>query len=315
MRKYNGSIVIKFDTDATGNAGSGKNVTVYNTGTIVKVNLFEDDGTTPLSNPVTSDNDGNYSFNVADGIYDLVIDEGLPSEFKETKVQIFDNIGGVSNSNFTTVANIASGAFTNFGTVLQVTDRGNGYFIVTAGGAPDGLGVLDAGNGNTAVVDKEHRLLSSSWYGVSSGNIKTPTESAINNLDDGVGASTGGIVEIIDFGGALDGTIRIDSSAPFSVDSLKIVGKGMQTTLLVSDGFVGGGVEIGFPIYSHFADFGVKDCVGSGVAFDDVDGTQVGFSNVIERVLSVGNTLDGFLFERSYMSTVRNCESTSNGNT
>lgn len=101
MRKYSDSIVIKFDTSSTGNAGSGKPITVYDTGTLIKAFLFMDDQITPLGNPVFADDEGNYSFTVDDGTYDLVIDEGLLTETKITKVQIADIITVTPDNTFT----------------------------------------------------------------------------------------------------------------------------------------------------------------------------------------------------------------------
>ena len=100
MKKYHGDIVIQFDTLATGNAGSNKLVTVYLTGTTNKADLFEDDETTPLDNPVAAGGIGNYSFKVANGTYDLVIDKDLGSEFSLTKVQIFDAETVVNSGTF-----------------------------------------------------------------------------------------------------------------------------------------------------------------------------------------------------------------------
>tara|TARA_R110000823_G_C15952906_1_gene502449 strand:+ start:29994 stop:31997 length:2004 start_codon:yes stop_codon:yes gene_type:complete len=52
----------------------------------------------------------------------------------------------------TTVAEIASGIFNLAGTRLKLTDRADAIFKVVSGGSPDGYGVLDAGNGNTAEI-------------------------------------------------------------------------------------------------------------------------------------------------------------------
>lgn len=51
-----------------------------------------------------------------------------------------------------TVANVATGIYP-IGMSVNVIDRGFGRFTIVAGGTPDGLGILDAGNGNTAVYD------------------------------------------------------------------------------------------------------------------------------------------------------------------
>lgn len=50
-----------------------------------------------------------------------------------------------------TVAFVASGVF-GVGSAVRVSDRGGAKFVVVSGGTPDGLSILDAGNGNTAVL-------------------------------------------------------------------------------------------------------------------------------------------------------------------
>ncbi len=79
MATYNNSIVVKFDTKDNGNSGAGKLVTVFNEGTVIKADLF-DLNQQPLANPVTADESGNYTFDIADGVYDLHIDYGLPTK-------------------------------------------------------------------------------------------------------------------------------------------------------------------------------------------------------------------------------------------
>ena len=69
--------------------------------------------------------------------------------------------GNVSNANggsvqdfidaqYTTVAELATGKF-QVGQYVRVTDRAMGLFLLQSGGTIDGIGVLDAGNSNTAV--------------------------------------------------------------------------------------------------------------------------------------------------------------------
>lgn len=76
---YNNSIVVQFDTEANGNAGSLKPVTVFNAGTTNKASLTDLIGT-PIDNPVIADISGNYTFNAADGFYDIFIDYGLATQ-------------------------------------------------------------------------------------------------------------------------------------------------------------------------------------------------------------------------------------------
>jgi hypothetical protein len=79
MRTYSNSIVIKFDTVTNGNAGAGKFVSVFDVGTTDEVDLFNA-SLSPINNPVQADDDGNYTFTVDDGTYDLYIDYGLPTQ-------------------------------------------------------------------------------------------------------------------------------------------------------------------------------------------------------------------------------------------
>lgn len=79
MRTYNNSIVVQFDTVDSGNSGAGKLVTVFNTGTTNKAALF-DATAVSIDNPVQADEAGNYKFNINDGVYDIYIDYGLPTQ-------------------------------------------------------------------------------------------------------------------------------------------------------------------------------------------------------------------------------------------
>jgi glycerophosphoryl diester phosphodiesterase len=55
------------------------------------------------------------------------------------------------DAQYTTVAELATGKF-HVGQYVRLTDRAMGLFLVQSGGTPDGKGVLDAGNSNTAVL-------------------------------------------------------------------------------------------------------------------------------------------------------------------
>lgn len=118
MIRYNNSIVLKFDTIATGNSGAGLNVTVRVSDSPGKplAQLFSDDNNPPtsLSNPTTSDDQGNYFFYVAEGVYDIIVNEGLPSEVSILAENI--NEGGVAvaeQENQTLTASQTDVVFTN----------------------------------------------------------------------------------------------------------------------------------------------------------------------------------------------------------
>jgi hypothetical protein len=57
--------------DPVGVALPGRPLTVYATGTTALASLFEDDGSTVIPNPFNTDSLGNWSFNVAQGSYDI----------------------------------------------------------------------------------------------------------------------------------------------------------------------------------------------------------------------------------------------------
>lgn len=90
MRKYLNSVVNKFDTTQSGNAATGTTITVRNTGLGTKADIYSDTGMTSKTNPFTVDSNANYEFYVANGRYDIIQDEGLPTEITLTDVSIFD---------------------------------------------------------------------------------------------------------------------------------------------------------------------------------------------------------------------------------
>ncbi|MBD2862550.1 right-handed parallel beta-helix repeat-containing protein [Paenibacillus oceani] len=67
----------------------------------------------------------------------------------------------------TTIAEIGSGMFP-VGTILKVSDRGDTIFDVVAGGVPNGLEIVDAGSGKTAVA-RLSRAVSPKAVGASGG--------------------------------------------------------------------------------------------------------------------------------------------------
>ena len=92
MRIFNDSVVLQFDSKTTGNSGASIPVTVRDSETGVKAALFSDNLTTPTvtTNPVISGPKGNYSFYVADGTYDVIINEGVAGGYTLSNEQIYD---------------------------------------------------------------------------------------------------------------------------------------------------------------------------------------------------------------------------------
>lgn len=92
MKRYNRSIVLQFDSDSTGNGGAELPVTVRDSTTQIIAKVYSANDPI-LANEITdlkSDSLGNYTFYVQDGIYDIIINEGLTSQLTLKDEQIID---------------------------------------------------------------------------------------------------------------------------------------------------------------------------------------------------------------------------------
>jgi hypothetical protein len=155
MRTYADSVVNKFATDTTGNAGAGALITVYVAASTVKAPLFDVLGVA-ITNPLSADDEGNYAFKVADGIYDLVINEGALSETKIDRLQIAEIVGlNTDNGHYSDLAtaqaeNIAVGTVITTAGYFATNDGGAGQYVIVAGGTGpvDGGLYLNMLNGN-----------------------------------------------------------------------------------------------------------------------------------------------------------------------
>lgn len=77
----------------------------------------------------------------------------------------------------TTVAEIESGVFTDIPSYFSLSDRGGAKFDLVIGGAADGYGVINAGNGNTAVYSNETENVNPKAFGVVyDGNFRNPVD-------------------------------------------------------------------------------------------------------------------------------------------
>ena len=91
MRKHAGVIL-----DTAGNVVNSASVTVYLTGTTTKATLYSNEGVTQITNPVTSDTNGRFSFYVADGKYDLKVSGSNLTTYTISDVQIVDTYAHIS---------------------------------------------------------------------------------------------------------------------------------------------------------------------------------------------------------------------------
>tara|TARA_R110002153_G_scaffold264221_1_gene425995 strand:+ start:35 stop:2380 length:2346 start_codon:yes stop_codon:yes gene_type:complete len=84
METYNNTVVLKFDTSSSGNADSGALVTVRQASAVPGAGglatIYDNLGVQIL-NPLATDADGNYSFQAANGTYDIVIREGQSQQY------------------------------------------------------------------------------------------------------------------------------------------------------------------------------------------------------------------------------------------
>jgi hypothetical protein len=155
MRTYADSVVNKFATDTTGNAGAGALITVYVAGSTVKAPLFDVLGAA-ITNPLAADDEGNYSFKVADGTYDLVINEGALSETRIDRLQIAEIVGFNADTAHYSDLVTAQAANLTVSTIIttagyySINDGGGGQYVVVAGGtgAVDGGQYVNMLNGN-----------------------------------------------------------------------------------------------------------------------------------------------------------------------
>ncbi len=120
MRKYFGTVI-----DTAGNVIASASVTVYTQNTTTKATLYSDDGSTLITNPVTSDSKGGYSFYVTDGIYDLTVSGSNLTSYTIEDVTIRDPVG------LTAVQTVINKTLTspkiNFATAAKTTT----YTVVT----------------------------------------------------------------------------------------------------------------------------------------------------------------------------------------
>ena len=92
MQKYQNNLQTR-----NGLAIVGATVRVFTSGTTTLATLYEDNESTPKTNPLTTDNNGEFSFKAADGEYDISVDPGVGHEGKSvTEITLEDLSDGFS---------------------------------------------------------------------------------------------------------------------------------------------------------------------------------------------------------------------------
>lgn len=153
MQRYNGQLINQFPNTVFGNAAAGVSVTVKVKSTGVLATLYSDNSTASptLTNPLTTDSVGAYSFYAADGVYTLDFSfSGLPQQVVQLQdvaelQSRFDD--AVLNAGY-----IPSGTFTAGATLTQsnqVLSDGSSYWrwdgsfpkVVSAASSPTPTGV------------------------------------------------------------------------------------------------------------------------------------------------------------------------------
>lgn len=94
-----------------------------------------------------------------------------PSAISHNNTKERDAVGAHDSIYYrrTTVAEIESGVFA-VGSLLTVSDRSNAKFKVVSGGSPNGYDIIDAGSGNTAVLQIDGKVKASA-FGLDEGAI------------------------------------------------------------------------------------------------------------------------------------------------
>ncbi len=215
MKKYLNSVVAKFDTTQSGNAATGTTITVRDSSTGLRASLFSDNGVTTLDNPFTVDNNGNYEFYVADGRYNIIQDENLPTQLTLADVSIFDV--SVSFGAPKTVTALTNNIF-NFGVGSSLTvsgyasegDGGQSVWLKTAD--TDAAGQLPTIRLDGTLTDQRGAV----WRIVPVGELD-PRAVGFTGTGDNTAALTAACAAV-----GSGGTVKLDKSYNFDLSGLEI---------------------------------------------------------------------------------------------
>ena len=92
MIKYEGTAFNQYDDPASGNAAANATITVRVKQTGQKVDLFSDNGITPIDNPFNVQGDGTYAFYTKDEFVNIILNEGQENQKTLSDVEIFSGL-------------------------------------------------------------------------------------------------------------------------------------------------------------------------------------------------------------------------------
>ena len=98
------------------------------------------------------------------------------------------------DAQYTTVAELATGKF-QVGQYVRLTDRAMGLFLLQSGGLINGRNILDAGNGNTAVLQQEQYSRKES-FGVTASESTSALTAYLNRNTGGLGTMINSVVAV-----------------------------------------------------------------------------------------------------------------------
>lgn len=165
----------------------------------------------------------------------------------------------VSSYSFLTVAQLQEGSL-QVGDTAILEDRGLATFEVVTGGTPNGLDVLDAGNGNTAVIKESVSNLDARWYGLSEdrGDNQLPIQAMIDDV--GFFVLPPGVFDISDtiyYRGSTKSLGSVWRGAGKETSTINCVGMGGKSAIAV-DGDVFVRLELADFKVTGFCDYAIS---------------------------------------------------------
>lgn len=192
----------------------GASVYVYNVGTVTAATIYSDNGTTPITQPITTSSDGEYEFWAADGVYDVHITYSNATE--DYEIVLFDPIRGGSSVDVTIGPTATPALFLDVSANQLQIGKGlttqSSRLELGTGRTGDGFALIDL-IGDATYTD----------YGVSLQRGATGANTTSGLYHRGTGAL---ILQATDAGSI---SLRTNSTTALTVDSSQKIGIGIST--------------------------------------------------------------------------------------